>query len=231
MVRIGNFFFHYRNFIFPVFYASLFIPSPEVFDNYLVSVLLGLFVALAGQSLRALTIGLAYIVRGGKNRKVYAKDLVTEGIFSHCRNPLYVGNILMLLGMGFIANSLLYLLIMFPLFLFIYHTIVAAEENYLRSRFGHAYNQYCQDVSRWIPNLRGLGATLKGMRFRWKRVLLKEYNTTYYWLTGAVVLVSVKTGSIESMSRFLPALAILIGVFIVYIYVKFLKKTKRLTSE
>lgn len=231
MVRLGNFFFHYRNFLFPVFYISLFIPSPPVFADYRLSVMLGIVVALSGQGLRALTIGLAYIVRGGKNRRVYAEDLVTEGIFAHCRNPLYVGNILMLLGMGLIANSLYYVLIMFPLFVFIYQAIVMAEENFLRNKFGEAYVQYTRDVNRWFPNLKGLGRTLKGMEFKWKRVLLKEYNTTFYWLIGAALLISIKTGAIESMTSFMPVLLAIIFVFLIYLYVKFLKKTKRLTTD
>ena len=77
------------------------------------------------------TIGLAYIIRGGKNKKVYAEDLVTTGIFAHCRNPLYVGNILMLAGVGILSNSLLYVVIMIPFFLFVYQAIVLAEENFL----------------------------------------------------------------------------------------------------
>jgi len=231
MVRLGNFFFHYRNFLFPVFYASLFIPSSVIFDSYPVSFFIGLGVILLGQSLRALTIGLAYIVRGGKNRRVYAEDLVTEGIFGHCRNPLYLGNILMLLGMGLVANSLLYLSIMFPFFVFIYQTIVLAEENYLRNKFGEAYDRYKKDVNRWAPNLKGLRKTLTGMRFKWKRVVLKEYNTTYFWITGAALLAAAKTGAFESMNRFLPALAAIAGLFVIYIYLKFLKKTKRLVSD
>src|SRR5213075_525249 len=115
MVSIGNFFFKYRNWIFIIFYAALFIPSWPLFSKesfgdlyYLWPVIIGLLVTCTGQAIRGATIGLAYIVRGGKEGKPYAEGLVTEGIFNHCRNPLYVGNILMLLGVGILANSLLY---------------------------------------------------------------------------------------------------------------------------
>ena len=102
------------------------------------------------------TIGLAYIVRGGKEGKPYAEGLVTEGIFNHCRNPLYVGNILMLLGVGILANSLVYVAIVIPIFLFIYQAIVLAEENFLRGKFGPGFDDYCKKVNRWWPNLKGL---------------------------------------------------------------------------
>ena len=143
MVSIGNFFFKYRNIIFILFYAVLFVPSPPLFsgkllgsDFYIWPIVLGLVITCLGQAIRGATIGLAYIVRGGKEGKPYADGLVTEGIFSHCRNPLYVGNILMLLGVGILANSLIYVALMMPVFLFIYQAIVLAEENFLRSKFG-----------------------------------------------------------------------------------------------
>jgi protein-S-isoprenylcysteine O-methyltransferase Ste14 len=112
MIAIGNFFFKYRNLLFPVIILLvIFIPSPPVFTEkvfgptyYWIPVIAGIAIALFGQLIRAVTIGLKYMVRGGKNKEVYAEDLVTEGIFNHCRNPLYVGNILMLMGAGLISN-------------------------------------------------------------------------------------------------------------------------------
>ena len=135
MVAIGNFFFKYRNWVFILFYGALFIPSWPLFspkqfgpdgyqDYYILPVSIGLFITCLGQLIRGLTIGLAYIVRGGKGGKPYAEGLVTDGIFNHCRNPLYVGNILMLLGVGILANSLVYVIIVIPVFLVIYQAIV-----------------------------------------------------------------------------------------------------------
>ena len=96
MVKIGNFFFKYRNWLFIIFYALLFVPHvPQLFTPknfgehyYLYPIIIGLIITVAGQAIRGATIGLAYIIRGGKNKKVYAEDLVTTGIFAHCRNPL-----------------------------------------------------------------------------------------------------------------------------------------------
>jgi protein-S-isoprenylcysteine O-methyltransferase Ste14 len=94
---------------------------------------------------RALTIGLAYIKRGGKNRKIYAKGLVKEGIFAHCRNPLYLGNILIITGLGIVAHSFLFALIGIPLFIFLYLAIIRAEEHFLASKFGQEYIEYCRN--------------------------------------------------------------------------------------
>ena len=106
----GNFLFHTRNVLFPILIAMvLFLWPPVAIDNvpgvYLMIV--GLLMVMIGQGLRILTIGLVYIVRGGRKRRIYAKKLVTDGLFSHCRNPLYVGNILIVIGFLFISGNVI----------------------------------------------------------------------------------------------------------------------------
>jgi protein-S-isoprenylcysteine O-methyltransferase Ste14 len=240
MISIGNFFFRYRNWLFIVLYLALFIPSPKLFTPgvfgeyyYLWPLITGLLVTFTGQAIRGATIGLAYIVRGGKDGKVYAEDLVTRGIFSHCRNPLYVGNILMLVGVGILSNSLIYMAVFIPLFLFIYQAIVLAEENFLRNKFGQAFNDYCSRVNRWFPNLKGIGKTFSEMKFNWKRWILKEYNTQYVWLTGIALILlfnyEVLTGGDES-KRNQMLIIILPALLLLYLLVRFLKKTNRMVE-
>lgn len=241
MIQIGNFFFRYRNWLFILLYALLFLPSPELFteascgEHYWYWPLAGgLFVTVLGQTVRGATIGLAYIVRGGKDKKVYADDLVTTGIFNHCRNPLYVGNILMLLGVGILANSLYYVGIVMPLFLFIYQAIVLAEENFLRSKFGQSFDDYCVRVNRWIPNISGLSKTFASMEFNWRRWVLKEYNTQFVWLAGIALLILLKYNEALLQSDrehanqllwvIIPALAAS------YLLVRYLKKSGKFTE-
>lgn len=235
MVHIGNFFFQHRNWLFIFFYGALFIPSWPLFSPsrfgtsyYIWPVISGLLITCTGQLIRGLTIGLAYIVRGGKDGKPYAEGLVTEGIFRHCRNPLYVGNVLMLLGVGILANSLLYVAIMIPLFLFIYQAIVLAEENYLRGQYGAAFDEYCKNVNRWVPSLKGLGHTLNSMHFNWKRWILKEHTTQFIWLIGITLILLFYypqfSGYDENRRNLL--LAIILGfLLVVYALVRYGKKS------
>lgn len=237
MVSIGNFFFKYRNWIFILFYAALFIPSWPIVgprtggeNYYLWPIIIGLVTTVTGQLIRGFTIGLAYIVRGGKGGKPYAEGLVTEGIFSHVRNPLYVGNILMLLGVGILANSLVYVAIVIPVFLFIYQAIVMAEEDFLRKKFGAGYDEYCRDVNRWWPNLSGLGRTFRSMEFNWRRWILKEHSTQFIWLVGITLLLLLNypqlTNYDENWRNLL--IGIIIGfLLLVYIIIRILKKTGR----
>lgn len=238
MIAIGNFFFKYRNLLFIFLYILLFLPSPPLFaatwlgpQYYWYPLVAGLIVTITGQAIRGATIGLAYIIRGGKDGKVYAEDLVTTGIFRHCRNPLYVGNILMLLGVGILSNSLYFVAIVMPIFLGIYHTIVLAEENFLRGKFGGNFDRYCATVNRWLPSLQGLGSTFSSMAFKWKRWLLKEYNTQYIWLTGIVLILLFKYPSITNYNenRRNTWLFVLLPLLLLgYLFVRYLKKSGKL---
>ncbi len=237
MAAIGNFFFKYRNWIFILFYAALLIPSWPLFSQeksgihyYLWPISIGLFITCLGQLTRGLTIGLAYIVRGGKDGKPYAEGLVTEGIFSHCRNPLYIGNILMLLGIGILANSLFYVAVMIPVFLFIYQAIVLAEEDFLRGKFGAGFDEYCRRVHRWWPRFTGIRNTLRNMEFNWKRWILKEHTTQFIWLTGITLLLFFKypelTGHNEKFRNILAG-SVLALLLLIYVLIRYLKKTNR----
>ena len=240
MIAIGNFFFRYRNLLFIFLYLALFIPSPDIFTPavfgstyYLWPIIIGLIVTVAGQAIRGATIGLAYIIRGGKDHKVYAEELVTRGIFNHCRNPLYVGNILMLLGVGILSNSLIYVGILIPLFLFIYQAIVLAEENFLRGKFGAQFEAYCRRVNRWVPDLRGIAKTFEGMHFNANRWILKEYNTQFVWLVGITLILLFKYPELtqfnaEARNAWLAG--VLPVLLLLYLLVKYLKKSGRMVA-
>jgi len=192
MVAIGNFFFRYRNLLFPVVFVWMLFEGtwPCVRDERAQAILIvaGFLAALAGQTLRAVTVGLAYIKRGGKDKKVYADRLVTEGMFAHCRNPLYVGNILIVVGVGVASNSLPFVVVGVPFFLFAYRSIVAAEEKFLGEKFGAQFEGYCRSVGRFSLSLRGFGETWRSMEFHWRRLVVKEYQTPFLWMTGFAFL-------------------------------------------
>lgn len=239
MIAIGNFFFKYRNVLFIFLYLTLFIPSVPVFredvlgdEYYVLPIVLGMLITVSGQLIRGLTIGLAYIVRGGRDKKVYADKLVTEGVFNHCRNPLYVGNILMLLGVGILSNSLLFLTVFMPLFLFIYQAIVLAEENFLRNKFGGEFNNYCCRVNRWLIKFSGIGKTIGAMRFNARRWVLKEYNTQYVWLVGIALLLLryPEVTRYDSDLRNVLVVIILAGLTLIYLFVRYLKKSGKMVE-
>lgn len=191
LVSLGNFFFLHRNWMLTVVMISLIVifkptyPGNSAYLDMWLDIA-GIIIIVAGQAIRALTIGLQYIMRGGKNGHVYANDLVTGGLFSHCRNPLYVGNIMIYIGLFVIFNNPMVYLIGIPFIFLVYISIVAAEEKFLGDKFGPEYEDYCKRVNRWFPRLSGLRKTLKGMTFSWVRVIIREYSSTYTWIIGVL---------------------------------------------
>lgn len=232
LVPIGRFFFKFRDFLFPAVFLLLVALSPPLrLASPAQEVALdvaGIAVALSGQLLRAVVIGLAYIRRGGKNKRIHADDLVQEGIFAHSRNPLYVGNFLALVGFTVIHNSLLCYLVGIPFFAFSYLAIVAAEEDFLGRKFGPAYEGYRRRVNRFLPSLRGLGTTLRSMRFDWKRLVRKEYGSTFAGITLVLVLLVwdrwLLRGPLEP-AELTPFVAFWGGVVVLYATARILKKS------
>ncbi len=121
--------------------------------------------------------------------QVYADNLVTVGFFNHCRNPLYLGNILILTGLVVVHNHPLAYLVL-PAAWFGYSAIVAAKEAYLAQRFGDEYSENCRRVARWQLRLWGLRASLAGMRFQWRTVVDNEHTTTYSWMAGILTILA-----------------------------------------
>lgn len=236
MIKIGTFFFRYRNILFPLAFVLLFFENTwPIFHNEqakLWEIIIGIAVSLSGQILRALTIGLVYIKRGGKKKQVYAEKLVQSGIFSHSRNPLYLGNFMILLGVGIVANSWLFILLGIPFFLFAYSAIILAEEDYLEKKFGQEFKDYCKQVNRIIPKFSGIGRTIQSMKFRWKRLIVKEYATPFIWITGTTFLIIKHTYLRQGSKSILLALSIFILIITsAFFIIWYLKKSKILKPD
>ena len=238
MIRRGNFLFKYRNLVFPLFFFLMILGTEPFLGNRQTETWIyvtGFIIALGGQVIRALTIGLAYIVRGGRGKKVYADSLVTNGIFAHCRNPLYLGNILIVSGLGVVADSAVFYFLGIPLFVLAYMAIIKAEENFLSGKFGEEYRQYCKKVNSLIPDLSGIGTTLKSMTFNWRRLLVKEYGTTYAWITVMILLIVKNQYIRDGHELHGPAIWFssfsFVAATIFYSVVRYLKKTRRLVGD
>jgi protein-S-isoprenylcysteine O-methyltransferase Ste14 len=231
----GHFFFRHRNALFPCAVVLAFAPGPLVFADPLDAAGLGVLLALAGQALRAATIGLDYIVRGGQNGCVHADELVTGGLFAHCRNPLYVANLIIITGVAFASDSAVALVLAPVLFAFAYYCIVRAEEDFLARRFGEAYRRYCEATPRFAVRLAGLAATLRGSRFHWRRLVVKEYSTPFAWILGISILASVNLvrlhGFEQSTARLSAIAAVVVSYFAIGMVARTLKKKRLLVGD
>lgn len=79
-----------------------------------------------------------------------SSSLVTSGIYSRTRNPMYLGLLLGLAGVAvYLANWVSALLL--PLFvLYMNRFQIGVEERVLAGRFGNEYLFYCSSTRRWF---------------------------------------------------------------------------------
>jgi protein-S-isoprenylcysteine O-methyltransferase Ste14 len=76
--------------------------------------------------------------------------LVTGGPFSFTRNPLYLGNTMLMVGVGLISGILWFILLA-PIAAFVTQKLaIEREERHLELRFGKKFRDYSKKVRRWI---------------------------------------------------------------------------------
>ena len=79
------------------------------------------------------------------------KTLATEGPYAWLRNPLYVGNTLVLAGCALAAGLPWLVPVTCAWALLVYDQVVRHEEARLLEKYGEAYRAYRARVARWIP--------------------------------------------------------------------------------
>jgi protein-S-isoprenylcysteine O-methyltransferase Ste14 len=77
-------------------------------------------------------------------------QVVTTGVFSVSRNPLYLGAVCFLAGVALAANLPWVLILLLPSLVACHTVLIAPEEKYLLAKFGEEYRTYAATVHRWI---------------------------------------------------------------------------------
>lgn len=138
--------FRYRGFLpVPFLAIPLLVPGEQTRMGWLVA---ALFI-IAGEAIRLAGVSAAGTVTRRRSRDV--QRLVTYGIFSWMRNPLYVGNFLIWIGFVIGSGVLWFIPIAAVLFALEYSLIVRYEEGVLESIFGDEYVAYKRRTPRWLP--------------------------------------------------------------------------------
>jgi protein-S-isoprenylcysteine O-methyltransferase Ste14 len=119
-----------------------------------VRIVLGFLLVAAGVALAVSARG--NFVRFGTQVNPYKSSsaLVTTGIYSHIRNPMYVGLAFIVAGIGIALASDWTLVMLVGAALTIHFGVVQREETYLAGKFGEPYRQYLANVPRygWPPH-------------------------------------------------------------------------------
>ncbi len=78
------------------------------------------------------------------------EHLLTGGPFGVSRNPIYLANTVLLIGLGLIVGSVWFLLLAFCAAFLTRKLAIEREEKILAERFGKRYRDYARRVRRWI---------------------------------------------------------------------------------
>lgn len=76
--------------------------------------------------------------------------VISTGVFSISRNPLYLGGVFILAGISLAFNLPWVLILLIPSLVACHYILIAPEESYLAARFGEQYRTYCATVHRWM---------------------------------------------------------------------------------
>jgi protein-S-isoprenylcysteine O-methyltransferase Ste14 len=162
--------------------------APTSVDYWLDGV--GIGVVIVGLGMRLLVIAGSGIRRSGVRKRVIAPTLFETGPYAWCRNPLYVGNAVILIGLTLIFDSRWMVGIGLPVALLAIRSIVAAEERVLTKSFGARYHDYCRRVPRFLPHRPF--ARVAAPPLDWHRAVRKEHGTIFAAITTAVVLMAAE---------------------------------------
>ena len=77
-------------------------------------------------------------------------EVIKTGVFAISRNPLYLGSVLLLLGVGLAFNLLWTVGMLLLSMILCQYILIMPEERYLAAKFGDEYRTYMASVRRWL---------------------------------------------------------------------------------
>jgi protein-S-isoprenylcysteine O-methyltransferase Ste14 len=230
--KTGNLFFRWRSYL-PLAMGLLFIlalaeggsraaaPKWEIFC---------LGVSLAGLALRFFTVGFVPAGTSGRNtRGQVAETLNTTGMYALVRNPLYLGNAVIWLGLSLLLGSWWLTLIVLLSFIIFYERIIFAEEKFLQEKFGDDFAAWAEETPVILPKWRNWRRP--ALPFSWKSAINREYSSFFAIIssfTGLELLrESLAAGKATLSGRWV---AIFLASAAIYGSIRFLKKKTRLLA-
>lgn len=79
-----------------------------------------------------------------------ASSVVDSGIYQYTRNPMYLGLLVLLIGMGLYFQNLVSISLVIIFVAYMNQFQIKPEERALERRFGEEYLDYLQSVRRWL---------------------------------------------------------------------------------
>ena len=179
--RSGNWLFRWRSYV-PLMVIGIFLLAmrgyeypghSEKLEDYWE--IFCLVISFFGLGIRIITVGHTPKRTSGRNTKKQVADtLNTSGLYSAVRNPLYLGNFFIGLGISLFANMWWLVLVYILIFCIYYERIIFAEEEFLREKFGQEYLEWADRTPVIIPRFSQYKKA--DLPFSFRNVLKREYN-------------------------------------------------------
>ena len=245
----GDFLFRYRSYLpllyIPIFILALFSYGSPLcsningggeeqysYNNYLI--IFALSVGLLGQYIRILVAGFVPKDTSGRNTKEQKTSVLnTKGLYATCRNPLYLGNFLMMLSPVILVGNWLLVLSFILAFWLYYERIIYSEESFLSDKFKEQYINWANKTPCFIPSFKNYQKS--DMEFSFKSILKREYHSLFGLASSLFVVHYIVIAVISKMQMLYPSLIISVFFLIslaIYLVCLFLsKKTNILFVE
>lgn len=141
-----------------------------------VAVVTGAALVILGLAIRAWAV--RHIGTISRTRANRLGELMTTGPFGLVRNPLYVGNFLIWIGLAFASGLLWMVPVAWVVFALQYGAITRFEERALTARFGDVYRRYTRTVPKWLPRIGALPQAQQATGSHpWRAVAFSERGT------------------------------------------------------
>lgn len=111
---------------------------------------LGILIILGAINLALLAVREMFAANTALDVRKPSTEIVTSGVFQMSRNPIYLGMILLCVGIAFLVDSLWILILALPLAVILQKGVIEREEAYLERKFGEKYLRYKAKVRRWF---------------------------------------------------------------------------------
>ncbi|MDP3790220.1 MAG: methyltransferase [Candidatus Omnitrophota bacterium] len=185
-------------------------------------------VSFLGFGIRFVTAGYVSGGTSGRNTKSQVADaLNTTGMYSIVRNPLYLGNFIIILGLIlFIQVWWCALLACFGFWIY-YERIIFAEEEFLRKKFGDTFLNWAKKTPVFFPKFSNWKKP--SLPFSARTALRREFPTFFATAMSFFILaISADLITKEELKINIAWVMVLGAGFIAYAALYFLKKKTRI---
>jgi len=116
------------------------------------------------------------------------KQLATNGPYAYVRHPLYVGNILLLIGFSIASTQWWSFVVMGALLWFYYPPTISYEDNKLREIFGTEWEQWSKNIHALIPTFGAKAGSAKSSWSFRKSLMQNAEPVIVAYLIGCMYL-------------------------------------------